>query len=159
MGEVSGIHFYDDAISTTPESTLAAISVFQDRLGTVILGGLDRGYDFSLLAKVIVDLKVPNLVFFPDSGEKIRDAIASYSAMPASRLTPSGVGRREALEGYTPNMLETSDMNHAVDFCFANTEKGKVCLLSTASPSYSVFKNFEEKGDMFQAAVKKGKLK
>ena len=36
-------------------------------------------------------------------------------------------------------------MEDAVAFAFVNTEAGKICLLSTASPSYSVWKNFEEK--------------
>lgn len=137
VGEVEGIHFYDDAISTTPESTLAALSVFEDKLGTLILGGLDRGYDFGELAKAIVDLKIQNLVFFPDSGEKIKSVILSLCKEVA----------------YKPNILETKSMKDAVDFCFENTEKGKVCLLSTASPSYSIFKNFEDKGDQFKQNV------
>jgi UDP-N-acetylmuramoylalanine--D-glutamate ligase len=46
-------------------------------------------------------------------------------------------------------------MEDAVAFAFVNTEKDKICLLSTASPSYSVWKNFEEKGDLFKASIKK----
>ena len=36
-------------------------------------------------------------------------------------------------------------MNKAVEFAYKYTEKGKICLLSCASPSYSIWKNFEEK--------------
>jgi UDP-N-acetylmuramoylalanine--D-glutamate ligase len=49
-------------------------------------------------------------------------------------------------------------MKKAVDFAFQNTSKGQICLLSTASPSYSVWKNFEEKGKLFQDSVKNGGL-
>ena len=45
-------------------------------------------------------------------------------------------------------------MQAAVAFAFQYTEPGKICLLSTASPSYSIWKNFEEKGDLFQKAIK-----
>ncbi|MDR2415539.1 MAG: hypothetical protein LBD75_02795 [Candidatus Peribacteria bacterium] len=38
-------------------------------------------------------------------------------------------------------------------FAYQHTSAGKVCLLSTASPSYSIWKNFEEKGKLFQKWV------
>ncbi|MFH1142537.1 MAG: UDP-N-acetylmuramoyl-L-alanine--D-glutamate ligase, partial [Candidatus Uhrbacteria bacterium] len=46
VGEFKDIRFYDDAISTTPESTIAAIKSLQ-KVDTIFLGGQDRGYDFS----------------------------------------------------------------------------------------------------------------
>jgi len=36
-------------------------------------------------------------------------------------------------------------MSKAVEFAFQKTSSGKICLLSTASPSYSIWKNFEAK--------------
>lgn len=51
-------------------------------------------------------------------------------------------------------VLHTDDMQAAVAFAFQYTEPEKICLLSTASPSYSIWKNFEEKGDLFQKAIK-----
>lgn len=45
-------------------------------------------------------------------------------------------------------------MEEAVAFAYQYTPKGKICLLSTASPSYSVWKNFEEKGTLYQQAIK-----
>lgn len=58
------------------------------------------------------------------------------------------------LDHFQGKVLHTESMQEAVAFAFANTGKGQICLLSTASPSYSLWKNFEEKGDLFQAAVK-----
>lgn len=140
VGRYREIDFYDDAISTTPESTLAAIAVFEQRLGTIILGGSDRGYDFSALAKKLVSLKLDGLVFFPASGPRIAAALKQAAKANKTKLPPS--------------MLATT-MNEAVKFCREQTGPGRVCLLSTASPSYSLFKNFEDKGDQFQTAVKK----
>jgi UDP-N-acetylmuramoyl-L-alanine--D-glutamate ligase len=51
-------------------------------------------------------------------------------------------------------VLHTDDMQAAVAFALQYTEPEKICLLSTASPSYSIWKNFEEKGDLFQKAIK-----
>ena len=52
------------------------------------------------------------------------------------------------------NILETSTMKEAVKFAYQHTHKGSVCLLSCASPSYSLWKNFEEKGDQFKKYIK-----
>jgi UDP-N-acetylmuramoylalanine--D-glutamate ligase len=51
-------------------------------------------------------------------------------------------------------ILQTSSMKEAVEFAYKNTKNGKICLLSTASPSYTLRKNFEEKGNLFQQYIK-----
>ncbi|RJR29777.1 UDP-N-acetylmuramoyl-L-alanine--D-glutamate ligase [Candidatus Microgenomates bacterium] len=134
IGTYKGIIFYDDAISTTPESTIVALETL-DNVATLFLGGQDRGYDFSALAKTISEKKIKNIVLFPDSGANIKKA---FDAFPKAQL----------------NILETESMHDAVAFAFKNTPQGAICLLSSASPSYSLWKNFEEKGDEFQRAVK-----
>jgi len=130
VGIVAGITFYDDAVSTTPESTIQAVLALKN-IGTIFLGGEDRGYDFSKLEEVVRAHHIRNIALFPDSG----------SRMFRSR------------HGF--NILETSDMAEAVKFAFDCTPPGSICLLSTASPSYSLWKNFEEQGQQFQAAVRR----
>jgi len=134
IGTYKGIQFYDDAISTTPQSTVCAIEALKP-IGTIFLGGKDRGYDFTPLIEALAQYKIPNIVLFPDSGTKIKE-----------RLSKSDI---------QANIHETRDMEEAVVWAFKNTNAGTVCLLSTASPSYSLWKNFEEKGDLFQKFVKK----
>lgn len=129
VGEYKSITFYDDAISTTPESTMAALAAIPN-VKTIFLGGQDRGYDFTELEKDIRARGIENVVLFPDSGSRI-------------------FSTREGL-----NILETANMEEAVKFAYKVTPTGSVCLLSTASPSYSVWKDFEEKGDEFQKCVK-----
>jgi UDP-N-acetylmuramoylalanine-D-glutamate ligase len=76
--------------------------------------------------------QIKNLVFFPVSGEKI-------SGMLGEKMYST---------------LHTSSMEEAVKFAYEHTSSGKICLLSTASPSYSVRKNFEENGDLFQEYIR-----
>ena len=130
IGTYKGITFYDDAISTTPESTIMAIKAIKN-IDTIFLGGQDRGYAFDKLEKTIRQHNIKNIVLFPDSGKKmLRD--------------------KKGL-----NIFQASSMPKAVKFAYKHTQQGSVCLLSCASPSYSLWKNFEVKGDEFKKFVKK----
>lgn len=130
VGEYRKIKFYDDAISTTPESTIMAIRSLP-KIGTIFLGGEDRGYDFGELEDIIIRSGIRNVVLFPDSGRRMFKS-------------------RNKL-----NILSTDSMTEAVEFAYTHTKAGAICLLSMASPSYSLWKNFEEKGSQFQSVVKK----
>lgn len=129
VGVHHGIRFINDSISTTPQSALAAIDVFEKDLGAIILGGQDRGYHFADLAKRVVDLGIS--VYILPGGEKIADAIA-------------------AIGGESIRMKTLGEIVSAV---VARAKPGSICLLSPASPSYGQFKNFEDRGNQFIAAV------
>lgn len=133
--KVKGITFIDDAIASQPEAAIAGITACVREVGPVgcvMLGGQDREYDFTNLVKLLSDLAIPSLVLFPDTGNKIKE------------LLP---------ETYKPKLLETQDMSQAVNWASEVCPSGSICLLSTASPSYSLWKDFEEKGDLFQKSV------
>lgn len=128
VGEFRGIKFYDDAIATAPEPTIFALRTLGD-VDTILLGGTDRGYDFSNLAEALAALGTRNIVLFPDTGAKIKAELEKQNAKF--------------------NLLQTESMEAAVKFAYQHTAPGMSCLLSTASPSYSLWKNFEVKGDEF----------
>lgn len=128
------ITFIDDAISTTPESTIEAIKTFWSAIGTIFLWWSDRGYDFSDLVLYLKKYFIKNLVLFPDSSKAIKKVIL------------------DSQEDFF-NILETSSMKEAVLFAFKNTSPWSICLLSCASPSYSLWKNFEEKWEDFKENV------
>lgn len=129
------ITWIDDAISTTPESTIQAIKTFGKHIDTIFLWGTDRGYVFDDLIKTIISYGIKNVILFPDSGERILKSITEYD---------KGKIR----------IFQTNDMKEAVKFAYTYTQQEKICLLSTASPSYSLWKNFEEKGDLFAQYIK-----
>lgn len=134
VGTFEDITFYNDSISTTPESTLAALEALP-QTATIFLGGTDRGYDFTKLASQLQKMELQNIVFFPESGKRIADACEKI--------------------GYHPRMLYTRSMKEAVDFAYRHTPQKSVCLLSCAAPSYTLYKNFEERGDDFTEEIKK----
>ena len=133
IGKHKDILFYDDAISTTHESTIAALEALP-QVSTIFLGGEDRGYKYDQLVQVLAKKNIQNIVLFPESGAKI---LASLNTIFQTR----------------PNILETRSMEEAVRFAYKYTQKNTICLLSTASPSYSLWKNFEEKGAQYQLYV------
>ena len=98
---------------------------------TIFLGGEDRGYDFKELERELRSIGVENIVLFPDTGKRILSSTKGLK------------------------ILKTKNMEIAVKFAYKVTPEGSTCLLSTASPSYSIWKNFEEKGDLFKKFVKK----
>jgi UDP-N-acetylmuramoylalanine--D-glutamate ligase len=131
----NGKTFIDDAIGMTPESTLASLEALTQKYGPVgclLLGGQDRNYDFTQLMQTVAAKNIPNLVLFPNTAGKMR------AALP---------------DGYQPQICEAEDMASAVAFAAKNAPDHTVVLLSTAAPSYTLWKDFEDKGDQFQAAV------
>lgn len=134
LGTHHGIRWVDDAISTTPESAIAALDALGDDVATIILGGQDRGNDFSGLAARLKNSRVKTALLFPGSGPRIRAAIEATEA--------------------TITLIDADSMEQAVSAAKKHTPNGSIVLLSTASPSYGMFKNFEEKGDIFQKCVR-----
>lgn len=128
VGVFQGVTFINDSISTTPESAIAAIDTYKDDLSVIILGGYDRGYDFSSLANRLAGLPGVEVCVMP-GGDRLEDALQKA--------------------GVTYRSVQT--LEEPVKLAY---EKGRgVCLLSPASPSYGQFKNFEDRGDQFKAAI------
>lgn len=141
VGTWHGITFYNDAISTTPESTIAALETLgrKQPLGTLIAGGLDRGYHFDGLAREIIMAEIDSLILLPESGKAIEEAVEKYCQEHGQKA---------------PLFVHCGGMEQAVKAAYRVTPTGTICLLSCASPSYNLFKNFEERGRLFKAAVK-----
>ena len=143
LGEKDEIIWVDDSISTTPETAIAALGALGDQVETIILGGQDRGSDFSELGSRIASSSVKNVILMGESGPRIKDAIESVGA---------GV-----------SYFEASDMKSAVETAKANCQSANtstelstglpICLLSPASPSYGMYKDFEERGNEFQKHI------
>jgi len=132
VGEVKGIKFYDDSASTIPEAVIYGIDSLGSQLSTLIVGGVDKGGDYEKMVAKIEQSDIKNLILFPDSGHKINALVKD-------------------------NKLKTwlvDSMDKAVEIAFEETDKGKVCLLSPASSSFNMFRNYKHRGNVYKKLVK-----
>jgi len=127
IAEKSGVVFYDDSLATIPEATKASIEALEN-VDTIILGGLDVGILFDDFAKYLKTTKINNFIIFPDTGEKMIKYIKDK------------------------NIFRVKDMKTAVKLAKKHT-KG-ICLLSNASPSQNLFKNYKDKSEQYRYWIK-----
>jgi len=138
VGIFRGIKFYNDSLSTIPETAIAALDYLGKKVQTLFLGGFDRELSFEKLADRILKSEVKNLVLFPTTGIKIWKSILKQNKNKK-----------------TFNTFFIDNMNKAVEWAYKNTKKGTICILSCASSSFSIFKDYKEKGDLFKKYVRK----
>lgn len=138
VGEVLGIKFYNDSLATIPEATMHALEALGQDVETLIAGGFDRGLDYTQLGEFIADRKgLHNLILFPDTGKKIGEAVL------------------HALKGKPTNLdqYHVGTMQEAVTAAFDITNPGKICLLSPAAASFNLFRNYQERGNVFKKLI------
>lgn len=134
------ITFVDDAYASTPDSTLAAIRTFPTSLQTLFLWGQDSGFSTESLRQWILSSSIQNIIAFPDTSEKIFPEIVSRDYESAFEIEISG----KILQ-----FIKTRSMKQWVDFAYKTTFPWKVALLSCAAPSFSLWKNRDEKANEF----------
>ncbi len=133
VAEKNGVRYYNDSISTIPQATIAAVKALQ-KVGTLILGGFDRGIDYSDLVSFLGENSIPNLIFVGEAGKRLM-----------KNLETASIERT--------NWYFAEDYRQVVDYAAGQTPKGSVCLLSPAAASFDQFKNFEERGRYFKELV------
>lgn len=131
--EVDGAKFYNDSFGTTPETAIVAIQAFSEPK-VVILGGSDKGADYGELASVMASEDVRKAVLIGEQAERIQKALADV--------------------GFTDVVAGGSTMKEIVDTARAAAEPGNVVLLSTACASFDMFKDYKDRGNQFNEAVR-----
>ncbi len=132
VGVYKGITWYDDSISTIPAAAIAAVKAL-GRVDTLILGGFDRGIDYTPLVEFLKENPIKNIVFVGQAGRRIYKYLSPFT----SHLSP---------------LLE-DDYTKIVPWCAEHTPQGGVVLLSPAAASYDAFKNFEVRGDFYREQI------
>ena len=103
---------------------------------TLLLGGFDRGVDYSLLVRYLQDYPVKKILFIGKAGKRI--------AKELDILKDSG------------NDLIFDDFESSVKAAISLTPAGAICLLSPAAASYDMFRNFEHRGEKFRQIILEG---
>ncbi|RZA03647.1 MAG: UDP-N-acetylmuramoyl-L-alanine--D-glutamate ligase [Sphingobacteriaceae bacterium] len=130
VGKISGITFINDSKATNVNSTWYALESMTNDV-VLILGGVDKGNDYTML-KDLVKQKVKAIVCLGKDNKRIH----------------------EAFEDDVEVIVNTFSAQEAAQVAYHLSEKGDTVLLSPACASFDLFKNYEDRGDQFKAAVK-----
>ncbi|MBO7522652.1 MAG: UDP-N-acetylmuramoyl-L-alanine--D-glutamate ligase [Bacteroidales bacterium] len=128
--KVSGINFINDSKATNVNSTWYALGSMTTKV-VWIVGGTDKGNDYSELFDVVAE-KVRAIVCLGVDNKKIIDAFKDI----------------------VPTIVETKSMEEAVRSAYYLAKKNETVLLSPACASFDLFKNYEDRGRKFKAAVR-----
>lgn len=129
VATVRGVEFINDSKATNVNSTWYALESMSKPV-ILILGGVDKGNDYSLLVDLVKE-KVKAIVCMGTDNIKIQ----------------------EAFQQHVPVMVNTSSAAEAVHSAYQLSNKGDVVLLSPACASFDLFKNYEDRGKQFKEAV------
>jgi UDP-N-acetylmuramoylalanine--D-glutamate ligase len=130
VATIKGVEFINDSKATNINSTWFALESME-KPTILILGGVDKGNDYSLLKEMVTE-KVKAIVCMGTDNRKIHEAFGDIVSLIVNTVTAA-----EAVQAA---------------FHFAN--KGDVVLLSPACASFDLFKNYEDRGNQFKQAVK-----
>jgi UDP-N-acetylmuramoylalanine--D-glutamate ligase len=130
VAKISDVTYINDSKATNVNSTWYALeSVGNDVI--LILGGVDKGNDYGML-KDLVQSKVKAIVCLGKDNKRIH----------------------EAFEDDVEVIVNTFSAHEAVQVAYHLAKKGNTVLLSPACASFDLFKNYEDRGNQFKAAVK-----
>lgn len=128
VGHFGGIDFYNDSISTVPQSTIAAVKSVGP-VDVLILGGFDRGLDYTVLVDFLSGTGIKYFFFLGKAGERM---LKLFNASNNNKnLYP---------------VEDLADVFHRLQ----SLPDASCCLLSPAAASYDQFHNFEHRGDIFK---------
>lgn len=130
-----GVRFYNDSIASSPTRTIAGLRSFSEKL-ILIAGGYDKHIPYDVLGpEICAHVKQLHLVG------------ATADAIEASV---------RAADNFDPDELEIirySDFEAAIRGAASRAESGDVVIMSPASASFDLFKNFMERGNRFKDIV------
>jgi UDP-N-acetylmuramoylalanine--D-glutamate ligase len=129
LGERDGRSWINDSISTTPQATLAALESLHGRAVAVIVGGHDRGLDWSGFVAAMAVAPPAAIVCEGGNGPRIAAALAA-----------AGVACEVAL---------VADLAAAVARARKLAPAGGCVLLSPGAPSFDQFRDYAERGRRF----------
>lgn len=134
--KTQGITYYNDSLATTPQATIAALNSFNQQPIVLIAGGYERHLNYDQLATTILKHQIKKLILLPPTGKRIWQAIEQQSP------------NKSPLTHFFVNSME-----EAVQQAIKDTSSGDIVLLSPASASFGLFKDYQDRGNQFKKWV------
>jgi UDP-N-acetylmuramoylalanine--D-glutamate ligase len=129
VAEISGVQYINDSKATNVEAAWYALDGIKRPI-VWIAGGTDKGNDYATIQ--------------PLAGQKVKALIC---------LGVDNAKLCAAFADHVPHLEETQSMADAVRRAAALASPGDVVLLSPCCASFDLFKNYEDRGQQFAAAV------
>ncbi len=130
LGMRARVEFTNDSIATTPYATVEALRSLDHRAVTVIVGGFDRGVDWSGFVAHVAEHPPHTIVATGANGGRIAEALC-------------------ALESPHFDLMSAPTLERAVSVAQACTPAGGVVLFSPGAPSFDQFRDYAERGREF----------
>ncbi|HEY4654547.1 MAG TPA: UDP-N-acetylmuramoyl-L-alanine--D-glutamate ligase [Cyclobacteriaceae bacterium] len=130
VGIINGVEFINDSKATNVDAVSYALGSYEGPL-VWIAGGTDKGNDYRSIRNE-VGRKVRALICLGKDNEKLKQAFKDVVRI----------------------IRETRDVHELVKMALELARSGDVVLLSPACASFDLFRNYEDRGDQFRAAVK-----
>jgi len=128
VAEIAGVRYYNDSKATNVDATLKALEAFPGRI-LVVLGGKDKGSDYTLLQKPLREKAILALLIGA-AADKIEMQITGSVAIERA-----------------------GTMERAVEIASHAARPGDVVLLAPACASFDQFQNYEHRGRVFKELV------
>ena len=132
IGDKAGVRYINDSISTTPVSVAAALHTIGTSDVVLLLGGMDRGLDWTGFAAQLAEQTPFAIITMPDNGTKIKACLEAAGVEP-----PGGLHA----------ILQLSD---AVELAQTLVPNNGCILLSPGAPSFPQFKDYADRGRQFE---------
>jgi UDP-N-acetylmuramoylalanine--D-glutamate ligase len=129
VATINGVEFVNDSKATNVDSVIYGLGSYEGPL-IWIAGGIDKGNDYSVIEDE-VKKKVRVLICLGKENDKLKKAFAHV----------------------VKEMYETQSVKELVQLALRVSKPGDVVLLSPACASFDLFKNYEDRGNQFRAAV------
>lgn len=131
VAEKNGVKYYNDSKGTNPDAAIQGIRAMVTK--TILIGGgYDKGSEYDEWIEAF-DGKVKLLVLLGQTAQKIADTAKAHGFQ---------------------NIVIVSSLEEAVKISAQHALPGEAVLLSPACASWGMFKNYEERGNMFKDYVK-----
>jgi UDP-N-acetylmuramoylalanine--D-glutamate ligase len=125
-----GVAYYDDSKGTNVGAVVRALETFRNPV-ILLLGGRDKDGDFETLEPLIKE-RVKSLILFGEARERIKEKVGG---LVETDIRPT--------------------LGEAVLEAHRRATTGDVVLLSPGCASFDEFKDYKDRGNFFQALVRK----